>query len=102
MSIREKIYTYYFYNYARMDYNLIAETENEEKIYYNPEYGKIVVFVEDKELGKKCYDTVKDLCRNKVKIQNLQDNEWDFVIKVCKSCYIYCVWQIFFFYYCIF
>ena len=80
MSIREKIYTYYFYNYARMDYNLIAETENEEKIYYNPEYGKIVVFVEDKELGKKCYDTVKDLCRNKVKIQNLQDNEWDFVI----------------------
>lgn len=31
MSIREKIYTYYFYNYARMDYNLIAETENEEK-----------------------------------------------------------------------
>ena len=48
MSIREKIYTYYFYNYARMDYNLIAETENEEKIYYNPEYGKIVVFVEDK------------------------------------------------------
>lgn len=80
MSIREKIYTYYFYNYARMDYNLIAETENEEKIYYNPEYGKIVVFVEDKELGKKCYDTVKDLCRNKVKIQNLQDDEWDFVI----------------------
>ena len=24
-----------------------------EKIYYNPEYGKMVVFVEDKELGKK-------------------------------------------------
>lgn len=55
MTLKSK----FFYNFVKYSYNQIFETVNEEEVYYKE--NKLVVVVNNKEIGQQIYDIVKDL-----------------------------------------
>ena len=74
-TFKSKVFSYFFYNFSSYSYRKVYEVEGKETLYYKN--GKVVVFVEDTELGKKIYDIVKSLKEN---VQVIKTSAMDFQI----------------------
>ncbi|MCI9178267.1 MAG: hypothetical protein HFJ28_06980, partial [Clostridia bacterium] len=74
-TFKSKVFSYFFYNFSSYSYRKVYEVEGKETLYYKN--GKVVVFVEDTQLGEKIYELVKRLKEN---TQVIKTSAMDFQI----------------------
>lgn len=55
--LKNKMSSIIFHNFKKGSYELISEVDGKEKVYYRD--NKLVVLIEDEEVGKRIYDVVK-------------------------------------------
>lgn len=59
--LKNKMSSMIFHNFKKGSYKLISRVEGKEEIYYQDNKNKLVVLIEDEEVGKRIYDVVRSL-----------------------------------------
>ncbi len=59
--LKNKMSSMIFHNFKKGSYRLISKVEGKEEIYYQDGKNKLVVLIEDEEVGKRMYDVVNSL-----------------------------------------
>lgn len=58
-KLKNKMSSFFFQNFSKSSYELIAKTTEKEEVYYKD--NKLVVLIEDAEVGKRLYPVIKSL-----------------------------------------
>lgn len=65
-KLKNKMSSFFFQNFSKASYNLVSKVDGKEEVYYKD--NKLVVLIEDAEVGKRLYPVIKSLIDWEVRI----------------------------------